>query len=740
MNIRSKALALMALTSLVLLTPGMADAAKPVRQATRPFGHARPFAIRTSENDRRIDVNNLNLFVSNFGAFGYDTGGNYNGGLFFPNHTPNTVIFAAGLWIGAKVGSEYRATVAEYDQEYRPGRILSNGPIVTDSPGNASLVVYKVNRFRGASSDTAHVDNPNAPDIASARGEDPLAHHSWNEYMTGAVPFGAPWKLWKFDNTATPAPGDSLDIPGPDLLGDQMLWCVYNDALAAAHTNAAGSTAPLNVQVEQTTFAFDRLGALGNAIFIKYKFTNKGATALDSMFVAQWADPDLGGFTDDVVGCDTLSDQTGRNRSLGFVYNGSNLDEVYGAVPPALGFDFLKGPISGPDTLGLTSFAKYINGTDPASSAESYNWMRGYTTDVNGRPDPIEDPFGNVTKFMVAGDPVVQAAVGAADTVNWVDSSPADRRFFLSSGPFSMAPGASQEVIVAIVMGQCGDRLRSLNHLKFVDDAAQEAFNLGFDIPAPPRAPVVTGTPSHGGVTLDWDRSGESDVLPAGYAFEGYNLYQGSTIAGPWRFITAFDEVNGRRQVDGLRFDDGNCEILPLAPVARGTDFGLGSTYTTSQDFVNGTTVKDGSDYYYAVTAYAVNPAAVPAGRVLESSLKATVVRPQRATVSVSAKQVLPVPNPYYAHSAYEQSQFSRRIRFLNVPAQATVRIYNLAGQLVRTLEKNDAATSVIEWDVHTENGLPVGSGVYVYHVKTPTGEHTGRLVVLMEKERLNNF
>ncbi len=440
MNIRSKVVGLLAASLALTLGVGVAHAAKPVRSATRPFGTARPFAVRTSENDRRIDINNLNMFVSNYGAFAYDTAGNYNGG---------------GLWIGAKVGTEYRATVAEYDQEYRPGRILTSSPVTTDDPGDPALVVYKVNRFRGSSSDTAHVDNANPADVAFARGEDLLVHHSWSEYMAGAVPFGAPWKLWRLDNTATPAPGDSVDVPGPDLLGDQMCWCVYNDALQAAHSNEAGSTAPLDIQVEQTTFAFDRLGALGNTIFIKYNISNRGTQTLDSVFVAQWSDPDLGGFTDDVVGCDTLPDKTGKSRSLGYVYNGTNNDEIYGSTPPALGFDFLKGPISGPDTLGLTRFAKYINGTDPVSSIETYNWMRGFTTDVNNNPDPIVDPFGHETKFMVAGDPIVKAALGNADVVNWVDSSPADRRFFLSSGPFTMAPGDQQEVIVAIAAIGC---------------------------------------------------------------------------------------------------------------------------------------------------------------------------------------------------------------------------------------------------------------------------------------------
>lgn len=742
MNFRSNVQGVLAATMVLWVCAGVALAAKPSHRESRPFGVARPFRIQQQDLSRRIDINNLNLFVTNEGSFGFDVAGNFNGGLLYPNHTTNSAIFAAGLWVGAKVGSEYRATVAEYSDEYVAGRILdgSTDPATSDDPGDPRLIVYKVNRFRGSTSDTAHVVNPNSSDVQLERAEDDLLHHSWSEYMAGAVPFGAPWRNWRFENTATPAPGDSVDIPGPDMLGDQMLWSVYNDGLPDAHTNGAGGTAPLKIQVEQTTFAFERQGPLGNTIFIKYRFTNKGTTPLDSMYVSQWADPDLGGFTDDLVGADTLADKTGKNRSLGYVYNGTNRDDVYGDVPPALGFDFLKGPIVGPDTLGMTSFAKYINGTDPVNSTETYNWMRGYTTDQNGNPDPLVDPFGNVTKFMVSGDPIVSAALGNSDTRNWVDTSPADRRFFLSSGPFTMPPGGSQEVIVAIVVGQCGDRLRSLQSLRFVDDAAQEAFNLGFNIPTPPRAPDVAATSGHSLVRLDWDRAVEADPLPAGYTFEGYNVYQGATIAGPWRFITAFDQVNGIREVDGLRFDDGQCEILPLAPLARGTDFGLGDSYATSQDFVSGTTVKDGTDYYYAVSSYAVNPSAVPGARVLESGLKAAVVRPQRAAASVTAKQVLAVPNPYYAHSTYEQSQFARRIRFLNVPGRATIRIYNLAGQLVRTLEKNDPRSSVVEWNVQNESGLPVGSGVYVYHVSTPGGDHTGRLVVLMEKERLNNF
>ena len=79
---------------------------------------------------------------------------------------------------------------------------------------------------------------------------------------------------------------------------------------------------------------------LGKAIFVGYKIINKSGVELDSMYVAQWADPDLGFAGDDAIGCDTT-------RSLGFVYNGKASDVNFASLnlpPPSAGFDFLQGP------------------------------------------------------------------------------------------------------------------------------------------------------------------------------------------------------------------------------------------------------------------------------------------------------------------------------------------------------------------------------------------------------------
>ena len=94
--------------------------------------------------------------------------------------------------------SETRVTVAEYSSEYGPGPILPGG--APDDPDRPEHVVYKVVRFTGNPNDTAHVDRaPGDPSI------DPLDHHSWSEYMHGAAPYGAPWRLYRLPDTSTPS-------------------------------------------------------------------------------------------------------------------------------------------------------------------------------------------------------------------------------------------------------------------------------------------------------------------------------------------------------------------------------------------------------------------------------------------------------------------------------------------------------------------------------------------------------
>jgi hypothetical protein len=108
-------------------------------------------------------------------------------------------------------------------------------------------------------------------------------------------------------------------------------------------------------------------------------------------------------------------------------------------------------------------------------------------------------------------------------------------------------------------------------------------------------------------------------------------------------------------------------------------------------------------------------------------------------TVEVDAQndlqRVYAVPNPYRSGgSRLTQENYhnfpDNKVRFVNVPQQATIRIYTVAGDLVWESEHNGSGN--IEWNVENGNSEPVASGVYIFKVEAGNGGTVyGRLVVI---------
>lgn len=111
----------------------------------------------------------------------------------------------------------------------------------------------------------------------------------------------------------------------------------------------------------------------------------------------------------------------------------------------------------------------------------------------------------------------------------------------------------------------------------------------------------------------------------------------------------------------------------------------------------------------------------------------------------ISAKKVSVFPNPYYAFNPAEFSRLSRFVTFTNLPPTATIRIFNLAGQLVARVDKDDTS-QFVRWDLLNFDGLPVASGMYIAHV-TMTLPADGseatkilKLAVILEEEVLDVY
>ncbi len=438
------------------------------------------------------------------------------------------------------------------------------------------------------------------------------------DYLTYAVPQGAPFKVTEG--------GDTI----PDMKGDQMCWSVFNDANPAQHTNDAGNTAPLGIEVKSTIFAYERTGSLGNIIFLKWRVFNKGSNTLRNCFFSVWDDPDLGGSGDDLIGCDTI-------LSVGFDYNATNADQYYGATPPCYGIDFFQGPLRPrtpadsllPDgkmwdtsyadsvNLGMVAFSKYINGTDPNSAGESYNNMLGLNKD--GSPYIFN---GDTLKFQVSGDPVA----GTGD----IDPSGNDKRMNETTGPITFRPGDSTEILAAIVVGQGGDRLSSVTVMKELAKYAKVIYINNFVTAAPPAKPVVTVAQLHDEISLSWTDTSEIDQ--GEFPFEGYTVWQAPTAAGPWTVLATYDLIDGLNDalIDTL-FDPASGLNLPVVQrVIKNT--GLQHSFTTTTDGILGGKLNDMTEYFFRVSAFsfsyvAKNGLRVPNGdRFLESQTTLTVI------------------------------------------------------------------------------------------------------------------
>jgi hypothetical protein len=98
-------------------------------------------------------------------------------------------------------------------------------------------------------------------------------------------------------------------------------------------------------------------------------------------------------------------------------------------------------------------------------------------------------------------------------------------------------------------------------------------------------------------------------------------------------------------------------------------------------------------------------------------------------------------PNPYYAFNPREISRTVRFVTFSHLPPKATIRIFNLAGQLVRTLHK-DSQGQYMDWNLANEDNFPVASGMYIIHVDMPEIGATKilKMAVIQEQEIPNNF
>jgi len=442
------------------------------------------------------------------------SGTNPEGGAFFHDKTC-VLAYSDGLvWAGlVRDGREpaLQAGGAYYRSGTQPGWIVSPGkngqapqPIPLD---NNRLRMYRWRKDFFQVSDeelrrevalllTIPEDSVNQAQI------DTLRQQYWQDLQNWPVDLGAPY----YDRNENGQYDPDYDEPG--FLGaDQLLWYVVND-MNSARTKALFGSMPMGLEIQTTVWSY-KIG-LGLVVFRRYLLINKSEFAIDSMFVGQLVDCDVGDYSDDRVGCDST-------WGYGFAYNDSDFDAVFTSlnlVPPAFAVVLLQGPIVEKpgataiqnlevipehQNLPMTSFWYQATGDEFSGpnlgsyygTLQLWGNLQGYADYYGGQLRPFLTYIGNqwilLSPWPFAGNPVTHE--GQIDGVGGY-LFPGSREFMVNSGPFSMQPGQSQEIIYAYVAAySASNHLDAVAKLQKLVPTVKQAYQefLRFQPPVGPR-------------------------------------------------------------------------------------------------------------------------------------------------------------------------------------------------------------------------------------------------------------
>ncbi len=109
-----------------------------------------------------------------------------------------------------------------------------------------------------------------------------------------------------------------------------------------------------------------------------------------------------------------------------------------------------------------------------------------------------------------------------------------------------------------------------------------------------------------------------------------------------------------------------------------------------------------------------------------------------KAKASSDLDNISVVPNPYTGAASWEAystdvGRGERKLSFIHLPNECTIRIYTISGRLVDTIEHSGSVDDGQEfWNLTSKDGMDIAFGIYIYHVDAPgIGEKIGRFAII---------
>jgi len=513
-------------------------------------------------------------------------------------------------------------------------------------------------------------------------------------------------------------------------ISNNDLYCTYTDTFSrpiyAGHV-------PMGIKVLQRSFAWETK-VKEPILPMEYTIVNISNKIWKGVYLGFFLDPDVG---------PTAAQNYYNHNYIGYM--------------DTLGTFYCHNPIDrGSTPLGLT----LINAS---RSLDSLRYIF-YWSELSTRPDNN------------ANDDMIYEWMSGGFSFPWINipwptlptTDLTDERMFISFGPFSdMYPGDTVKLVVAFVSGDAvSDVANSLrdNAARAISIYKHDYENL--TIPSPPLHLTREGT----NIKLDWQwKPGDAGINPV-TNWEDDNEYFVSLPDTHWRKKNPpFEKIKGGRNFEGFKIWRSESDTLNLQSFALlaqydvNDDLGLGAqtglryTYTDS-------TLKPYNKYWYAVTSYSIPEAMYLAypdaggvtrhakfvGNGVESAISENAHQ-MHLIFEPSKKlgEVLVVPNPYRADvsyidglgfegASYNWTPDKRVLWFIHLPAKATIRIYTIAGEVIKTIQHDDAyriarglTIGQDEWDMSSESGIPAASGVFVFSVDSDFGQQIGKFVII---------
>ena len=670
--------------------------------------------IASDEYDKYTSVGNLGLTITNFGIIG--NGWNLmEDGSIHPScqYKQQTEIAReqvehfsyAGLWVGGIVNGERRVSTSIVDGVFESGNegfeLFAETPITIQSS-------------------------------ISSTTQDSMAQYYSPSAISHQDMF-ADFKDYGFSEE------DGMGIPNHNPLG-------------------------LDVHLESYAWNYSYADAF---VVLNYTFKNSSGDTIKNIYSGIWVDPSVanfnytdyytpgGGFTwyDNLNGFDESEDDNGFNRDIAYQYDADGDD---GWAQSYLGVSVLGGSI--PMSHLKTNYYQWVwtnsNNSDypaysmPIDDYERYEKMsssvpKGTGLDYTSEGYPSSE---NSWLFLISAGPI-GSKPSAADSTSW-----------------TLAPGDSCSIAFTVVCGLwsdgfTGDSPGRRNNLYVNYDWAQKAYD-GEDknrnnvldegedtndnqvidryiLPAPPPVPNMYVDIESRKVTLYWQNNSESFLDPISQEadFEGYRIYGARKTdngsLGEFSLLLEADTNND------IGYNTGFSMIEIKNSYGEADSININDVYYHYK-FEN-SDIKDGWLNYYAITAYdRGDPDANLAS--LESSIYSNriYVYPGESA-SVDAQwlgEPTVYPNPYRGQALWDgYGSRNKMVWFRNLPVEAEIRIFSLAGDLVDIIQHNESykgqdINNIDErknplmsggehaWDMITMYDQATASGLYLFTVE----------------------